>query len=90
VTRMRSIGMLKPTQTGLISTRPKNRRALKTLTPPENIIVYTLRGVYGPAKIAVERFASKPPGEAHSEHEGNDERAEAVDTDSEIFEMFWY
>jgi hypothetical protein len=68
----------------------RRRRGMGELTPAENIIVYTIRRVNTPKKIAVERFASNPPRYTHSEHKADDKRAEAINTKSEFLEMCRY
>lgn len=60
------------------------------LTPPEDIIVYTLCGEVAPKKITIEWFASNPPGHTQRDHKADDDCAEAMDTNSEPFEMFWH
>ena len=60
------------------------------LTPPEDIIVYTFRGVDVPHKIAVEWYTSKPPRHSHSEHKAEDNCTENVDEVSKALEMYRY
>jgi hypothetical protein len=86
IVRTRSIGMLRPIHTTQVNLWRRTSWS-GTLTPAENIIVYTVCGIDCPYKITVKWFATDPPSKWHREHKAKDNCAKAIDTISAAFEM---